>query len=318
MKKVLITGGCGFVGLNLIEVILNTKDWEINVLDDLSEGSLENLEKVSIDNSSRVNFFEGKIEKRNAIKAFDGCDYVVNLAAQSGVVPCSENPIESVEKNVLGVVNLLNIAKEKRIKRFVQASSNAALGTQEMPVNEKKCPSPESPYGASKLASEAYCRAFASTFDSDATVLRFSNVYGPWSYHKGSALHLFIRLMIGDKQITINGDGNQTRDFLNVKDVANAILLALEGNLESKFNLFQIATGKETSINEMVGVLRGSFKTKGIEVKKPKYGPEREGDVRRNYADISKAKRVLGYKPKVKFEEGVEETIDWFLSLKRK
>ena len=313
MTKILITGGCGFIGSNLVEFILNKTDWEINILDNLSAGKIEDIQKIK-QFSERCNFIQGDIKSKNDVeKAMDNCDYVVNLAAQVGVILSTKDPLFDAEVNVIGTINILNVCIQKKVKKFIQASSAAPLGEQEMPLNENKVPKPLSPYGASKLAGEAYCSAFSASYDLKTVALRFSNVYGPKSYAKGSVIPLFIKQILNSKAIAIYGEGKQTRDFIHVKDICNAIYLALTTELNNKFELFQIATSKETSINELFSILKKELEKQGINVQEPKYAPVRAGEILRNYSDISKAKKMLKYEPKVDLKQGIKETVTWFV-----
>lgn len=316
MTKVLITGGCGFIGSNLVEFLLNKTDWQINILDNLSAGKLEDIEKF--DNfKERCTFFNGDIRnKEDVLKALDGCDFVVNLAAQVGVIPSVENPLLDADININGVITVLMACVEKKVKKAIHASSAAPLGDQEMPMHEKKVPQPLSPYGASKLAGEAYCSAFAASYGINTVALRFSNVYGPKSYQKGSVISLFIRQILNGEACTIFGDGEQTRDLLYVTDVCNGIYLALTTDLKNKFELIQLATGKETSMNELFSVMKQEFEKHGKTVNDAKYAPARPGEIIRNYADITKARNLLKYTPQVDIKEGLANTISWFLDQK--
>lgn len=312
MTKLLITGGAGFIGANLVEFLLKNTDWEINILDNLESGKKEDLENLE-GFSQRCNLIEGDIRNEEDVeKAIENCDYVVNLAAQVGVIPSVEDPLNDAEINVNGLIKLLNSSVKHKIKKFVHASSAAPLGEQEMPLNEEKIPRPLSPYGASKLAGEAYCSAFSASHNLETVVLRFSNVYGPKSYDKGSVIPIFIKQILNKKPITIYGDGNQTRDFIYVEDICQAIHLSLTKELPEKFNLFQIATGKETSINELFNLLKKELEKNNFSVQEPKYEKERPGEIYRNYSDISKARKLLGFEPKISLEEGIEKTVKWF------
>ena len=286
MTKVLITGGCGFIGSNLVEFLLQNSDWSINVLDNLSEGKIEDIEKL--DNfSNRCTFFKGDIRNKEDVKkALEGCDFVVNLAAQVGVIPSVEDPSFDADINIMGTINLLNACVEKKIKRFVQASSAAPLGDQEMPMHEKKVPQPLSPYGASKLATESYCSAFAASYGLNAIALRFSNVYGPKSYNKGSVIPLFIKHILNGETCTIFGDGKQTRDLLYVTDVCNGIYFALTKKLKNNFELIQLATGKETSMNELFAVIKQEFEKHNKSVNDAKYAPARPGEIIRDRKSV--------------------------------
>mgnify|MGYP006286213529 CR=1 FL=1 len=314
MNKVLVTGGCGFIGTNLIEYLLEITDWEINVLDNLSVGKLEYLKSIDGYTKDRIDFYKGDIKNKDDVEeSIVGCDHVINLAAQTDVIDSVNNPKNDAEINVLGTINVLKASVENDIINFTQASSAAPLGEQEMPIDEEKVPQPLSPYGASKLACEGYCSAFSGSYDLNTVALRFSNVYGPKSWHKGSVVAKFIKQMIDGETPIIYGDGGQTRDFIHTKDISQALYLATEIDLDSNFELFQVATGVETSINELYGIINEKMSKYGYDVPEPEYGEERAGEIYRNYADISKAKNVLDYEPEIELEQGIDESIKWFI-----
>lgn len=311
--KVLITGGCGFIGSNLVEFILEKTNWNMVVLDNLTHGKIEDIENLS-GWQERGEFVKGDIRnKEDVLKAIQGCDYVVNLAAQTGVIESVEDPLDDADHNVNGLITVLLAARDSKVKKLVQASSAAPLGEQEVPIDETKVPKPLSPYGASKLAGEGLCSAFSGSFGLNTVVLRFSNVYGPKSYAKGSVIPKFIKQILNGEQVTVYGDGEQTRDFIYVKDICNAIYLSLITDLENKFELFQIATNTETSVNKMFAVLKQELGKHSISVANPNYEPARPGEIIRNYCAIDKAKKIIKYTPLTEFEEGVRNTVEWFM-----
>lgn len=305
-KKILITGGCGFIGVNLVDFILNETKWKITVLDNLHSGKKEYLSRFK---DGRLDFVKGDIRDEKVVtNVVKKCDYVVNLAAQVGVMPSIQDPFFDMDVNIKGTMTLLNSCKENGVDKFVQASSAAPLGEQEMPLDENKVPQPLSPYGASKLACEGYCSAFSGSFGLNTVALRFSNVYGPWSEMKGSVIPLFIRQILNDETLTVYGDGKQTRDFVHVSDICQGIFLSLTQKTGKDFNLFQLGTGEETSINQLIKILQTVF-SKDFDYK---HAPARKGEIKRNYTDISKAQNDLGYKPRVSVKKGVAETVEWF------
>lgn len=245
-----------------------------------------------------------------------GVDIVVHLAANTGVASSVKDPRLDCEINVLGTLNLLEAARQNGVSTFVFASSGAPLGEQEPPVHEEKVPRPVSPYGAGKLAGEAYCSAYYRTYGIKTIILRFGNVYGPRSNHKSSVVAKFIKQAIAGEPLEIYGDGNQTRDFIYIDDLVEAIILAAKSNLGGE--IFQIATYRETTINELTESLVKLFKEMlpGSQIN-ILYGQKRLGDVRRNYSDITKSRRLLGFEPRFDLEKGLRETIAWFLNLKR-
>ena len=311
MVQVLITGGCGFIGLNLTEYLLENTDWNIRVLD-YGENTLTSLEGIDF---NRVSYVKGDIrDKNDVLEAVKGCDFVVNLAAQTGVIPSIKDPFNDAEMNIFGLINVLDASVKQGVKCVVQASSAAPLGEQEMPLDETKVPRPSAPYGASKLACEGYCSAFSCFAGLRSVVLRFSNVYGPKSMQKGSVVAKFIKQILAKEDIIVYGDGTQTRDFIHVKDICQAIHLGLTRQGLDNFELFQIATGKETSVNELWDILKSELKARGVDVPEPVYEPERPGEIKLNYSDISKARSKLGFDPKIELADGVKETVEWFLN----
>ncbi|MFO8077021.1 MAG: GDP-mannose 4,6-dehydratase, partial [Thermoplasmatota archaeon] len=241
------------------------------------------------------------------------CSHVVHLAAQTDVISSIEDPYNDAETNVMGTINLLNAAKQQNVSCFVQASSAAPLGEQDPPVDENKVPQPLSGYGASKLSCEGYCSAFAASYGLHTVALRFSNVYGPYSYQKGSVIAKFVRQIINHKPVTIYGEGNQTRDFVHASDIAQAIFLSLTNKKLSGFSLFQIGTGVETSINTLYKTIASRFQPTNTATHGPQYEPARPGEIIRNYCDISHAVDLLGFQPRISIEKGIEDTIDWFV-----
>lgn len=296
--KVLITGGCGFVGANLLHYLYE-KHCTIRILDNLSTGKKEYIDRLSLPESPEL--IMGDIRnKENVGKAVEGMDAIVHLAAHTNVIESLENPDDSWDINVTGTFNLLEACRKDGIEEFVFASSNAVAGEQTPPINETKLPQPLSPYGASKLAGEALCSAYYHSYGLKTTSLRFSNLYGPFADHKTSVIAKFIELARKEIPFTIYGDGNQTRDFVHVDDICHAIYLSLT-NQTSHGEVFQIARGKETTINELVEILN---KIAGKKIRTI-HEPERKGEIRRTYSDISKAREVLGFEPQVELKEGL-------------
>ncbi|MDG2233940.1 MAG: NAD-dependent epimerase/dehydratase family protein, partial [Ilumatobacter sp.] len=235
-RKWLITGGCGFIGTNLIER-LRADGTSIRVLDNLSVGSRETLAAVSdfdeispdSDWSPGVQLVVGDIREATGwAEAFEGVDVVVHLAASTGVPQSVEDPMHDCTSNVVGLLNVLEAARNAKAGRFIFASSGAPAGEVEPPIHEEVVPRPVSPYGASKLAGEAYCSAYARTFGLGTVALRFGNVYGPRSGHKSSVVAKWVRLALEGSPIEIYGDGNATRDFIFTSDLVEAIVRATD------------------------------------------------------------------------------------------
>jgi UDP-glucose 4-epimerase len=304
MKSYLITGGCGFIGINLVKRLRERGD-AVRVLDNLSMGRREDLESLG------AQLIVGDIrDKEDVAEAVKGCQTSVHLAAHTRVVESVSDPSPNFEVNVIGTMNVLQASHKAGVRKFIFASTGGAiLGEQEPPVHEDMVPRPVSPYGASKLAGEAYCSAFAGSFGLNTVALRFSNVYGPYSYHKGSVVAQFFKNLLQGQPLTIYGDGSQTRDFVFVEDLIEAILLADQHDTPGE--VFQIASGRETSIAELVWLMKQVLPGSSFDIR---HEPARAGEISRNYARIEKASRLLAYEPKMQLEEGLERTWQWFLS----
>jgi UDP-glucose 4-epimerase len=242
---------------------------------------LEGILKKGLD----LDIHEGDILDVDAVtRAVEGMDGVVHLAAQTGVPGSLEDPYYDCETNVIGTLNMLEAIRDAEVKRFVFASSNAPLGRQTPPTTKDKAPLSIAPYGASKLAGEGYCLAYYGSWGLGTVVLRFANIYGPFSVHKSSVVSRFFKDVLTQGKITINGDGEQTRDFIYVRDLTRVIILALENKVAGE--IFQIATGVETSITELSTLVQEQI-SEDISIH---YGTSRQGDIRKNYSNITKAK----------------------------
>ena len=330
-KNWLITGGCGFIGLNLIEDLLKiSKNINIRILDNLSVGKREDLKDVvsnfkevkqqDIESSPKgIELLIGDVRNfEDCLYACKGVDVVVHLAANTGVEPSIKNPRYDLEVNVIGTFNMLEASVKNKVKKFIFASSNAPLGKASPPVDEETAPKPISPYGASKLAGEGYCLAYFHSFGLNTIVLRFGNVYGPFSKRKNSVIARSIKRALRGLPLEIYGDGTQTRDFVYVKDLVRAIIISSNKNIGGE--VFHIATNTETSILKLMEVLRFIIKSKTgkeVVIHNKKY---RIGDMKRNFSKISKAERLLDYKPlhKAVSIKALEETINYFLELEKK
>lgn len=287
MKKILVTGGAGFIGANLVRMLLQF-GYRVAVLDNLSAGKKGYLKGLDIE------FIEGNVLNISLVnRLIAEYENVVHLAAQAGVSESLADPQKSCMVNVVGTLNMLHTG----CRHFIFASSNAVLGERSTPARENKVPLPVSSYGASKLAGEAYVLAY------HGVVLRFSNVYGPFSAHKNSVVAQFLRNILTRKEITIEGDGQQTRDFIYVYDVCSAILSVLESDISTE--IFQIGTGIETRIIDLAAMVAD-------QTTKTHYDLPRSNEIQRNYSDITKAKRMLGWEPQVGLTEGLEKTLAWW------
>ncbi len=299
-SPILVTGGAGFIGANLVRLLLR-QGYQVTVLDNLVAGRREYLEGLPL------RFIQGNILDVGLVNRLAReHEAIVHLAAQTGVPASLADPRRDCEVNVLGTLNLLEALRAKGRGRFIFASSNAPLGRQAPPATEDKAPLPISPYGASKLAGEAYCLAYHGSWGLGTVALRFGNVFGPFSAHKESVVARFCKDILRKGVLTIDGDGRQTRDFIYVEDLCRAILLALTSNVGGE--VFQIATGVETTILELAEQVR---RVAGLAARTA-HGPARPGDIRQNYSAIAKARQVLGWEPQVSLADGLRETWRWF------
>lgn len=316
----LITGGCGFIGINLIHRLLDNPNAQIQVLDNLSVGTTDALATVTdfseseeMDANSRVTLTRGDIlDVDLAERVCRSADVVVHLAANTGVHQSVLDPRLDCDVNVIGTQNMLNAAHKGDCSRFVFASSGAPVGEVEPPIHEELAPHPVSPYGASKLAGEGYCSAYYRTYGLETVALRFGNIYGPRSAHKSSVVAKFISHIINGELLEVYGSGNQTRDFIFIEELVRAIEQAASVP-EVGGEIFQIASNRETTVNELVELLQEVAVGLGLALPEVHYSEPRLGDVMRNYSDTSKAKARLGWSSTIDLRQGLEKTFEWFV-----
>lgn len=322
MRRWLVTGGCGFLGRNLVRELSSGGGDEVRIFDNLQVGSRQALLAAAplLDPAKAENglvaaeLTPGDILDAAAMRtAAAGRDIVVHLAANTGVAPSVADPWNDCMVNVLGTLTCLEAARYAKVGRFIFASSGAPLGEVDPPIDEEKVARPVSPYGASKLAGEGYCCAYHHTFGIGTVVLRFGNVYGPHSDHKSSVVAAFVRCALAGEPLLIHGDGRQTRDFIFVDDLVQAILRAAAVP-EAAGHVFQIATSRETTIIELAELLVDVLEENGVTGVRLERGPRRIGDVTRNFSDTSKALRVLGWRAEVPLREGLSRTVKWFMT----
>ena len=322
----LVTGGCGFIGTALIRTLMQEGDHGIRVVDNLAVGTREDLAAAGdfveispdgpgpISSDGRVELLVGDIQDAGlALGAAEGADVIVHLAANTGVMPSVEDPRADCMSNVIGTLNFLEAARHNGVDRFVFASSGGTvIGDAEPPIHEEMVAHPVAPYGASKLAGEGYCSAYFQTFGIGTVALRFGNVYGPLSGHKNSVVARFIKRAMDGEVLEIYGDGTQTRDFIFVDDLIRAIRLSATTDGVGG-EVFQIATSAETTVQELTDRLIPAMAAAGLEGVEVRNTDARRGEVRRNYADTSKAHRMLGWKAEIGLDEGLRRTVDSFV-----
>ncbi len=303
-KRVLITGGAGFIGSNLAEKL--AEENEVVILDDLSTGKIENIEALI--KKDNVTFIHGSITDLGLLQeSFKDIDYVFHQAAIASVPKSIKDPKSSNEVNITGTLNVLIAAKDARIKKLVYASSSSVYGdTSLLPISEDIPLDPLSPYAVAKAAGEFYSKVFNDLYDLPTISLRYFNVFGPKqdpNSHYAAAIPKFINAIMNDEQPVIYGDGDQSRDFTFVNHVVEANILACESDMMGVFN---IACGKRVTINQLVSIIN-EILGKNIE---PIYTEPRSGDIRHSVADISKA-ISFGYKPESDFKNELRETVKW-------
>lgn len=305
-QRYLVTGGAGFIGRNIVRRLL-AEGHEVRVLDNFSTGRRENLEGLDVE------LIEGDLTSYHMVqRAVKGVDYILHQGALPSVPRSVNDPIASVNVNVIGTVNVLTAAVEEGVKRVVYASSSSIYGdSPELPKHEGMLPAPKSPYAASKLAGEHLCRAFYESYGLETIILRYFNVFGPYQNphsQYAAVIPKFVTAALSGQPVVIFGDGQQSRDFTFVDNVVEANLAAIEAPKEALGKAFNIACGESFSLLELLEILEGIL---GKKIKKLFREPQ-PGDVKHSRADISRAKKLLGYQPKIRFQEGLQKTVEWF------
>jgi len=304
MKRVLITGGAGFIGSNVAHTVLKESTAEVVVLDNLSSGYRDNLADLN------VRFVQGDVRDSATVEeAMQGCEAVFHLAASVGNTRSIDDPIQDSEINVLGTLRVLEAARRANVLKIVFSSSAGIFGElKTLPIAEDHAVEPDSPYGASKLGAEKLCLSYAKLYPLECICLRYFNVYGVNQRYDayGNVIPIFAHRIRNGMPIRIFGDGEQTRDFVNVRDVAQAnFRAAMTRGVSGAFN---IGSSTRVTINRLAELMcQASPIEAAIE-----YAPPRKGDVRDSLADISKARKAFGFQPVVPLEEGLAEYMNWF------
>jgi len=303
-SKILVTGGAGFIGSNLVDKLLED-DCSVDVLDDLSTGRIENLPNLD----RRFTLHKGDVRDLQLVrKVLEGKEAVFHLAAIASVERSVQDPSGVEETNVLGTLNLLKASVECGIKRFIYFSSCAVYGdVKKLPIDECVVPHPISPYAVSKLAAESYCSVFQRVFGLETVNLRFFNVYGPRQTYNPycGVITIFMEKLLRREDLVIQGDGEQTRDFLNVSDAVRSCILALK-NGRATGEILNIGSGRPISINELAKLM---IEITGSKVKMI-HSTARKGDIKHIYGDISRSKALLGFEPKVQLGQGLRELFE--------
>jgi UDP-N-acetylglucosamine 4-epimerase len=311
--RILVTGGAGFIGSNLVESLLKNPQVElVRVLDNLATGTIKNIEEFV--SNPKFEFLEGDIRNYEAcLKATDGIDLVSHQAALGSVPRSINDPLTTNEVNISGTLNIFTAAKENRIKRVVYAASSSTYGDHPgLPKVEDAIGNPLSPYAVTKYVNELYAKVYANAYGLQTIGLRYFNVFGPKQNPAGpyaAVIPLFIKAVLDNEPPTINGDGEHSRDFTYVANAVHANECALfTQNAKAVNEVYNVAIGERTSLNQLFEMIK---EVAGSDLA-PKYGPERRGDVKHSLADISKAKELMTYHPSVSIKQGLKTTFEWY------
>jgi nucleoside-diphosphate-sugar epimerase len=305
--RYLVTGGAGFIGSHMVDEIVR-RGHQAVVLDDLSAGKEENLAGVR----GKIDFRHGSItDLATAQSAARGADYVIHLAARTSVPRSVADPLETNRVNIDGTLNVLVAARDAKVRRFAYAASSSAYGeTPTLPKTETMPPEPISPYGVTKFVGELYAQVFGRAYGLENVSIRYFNVFGPrqdpTSQYSGVLARFALALLEGQPPV-VYGDGEQSRDFTYIDNVVDQTLRACEAPNASGM-VFNGGTGARITLNEVLKLLE---KITGQKIQ-AKYEPPRTGDIRHSQADISLARKILGYEPRVDFEEGLRRTWEWY------
>ena len=306
----LVTGGAGFIGSNLCEAILKM-GYSVRCLDDLSTGRYENVDIFK--NNSKYSFIKGDIKELDTcFRACEGVDYVLNQAAWGSVPRSIKMPLYYCANNITGTLNMLEAARQNGVKKFVYASSSSVYGDEpNLPKKEGREGNLLSPYAVSKRADEEWAKQYTRHYGLDTYGLRYFNVFGRRQDPNGAyaaVIPKFIKQLMNGEIPTINGDGKQSRDFTYIDNVIEANLKACLAPSSAAGEVFNIAYGGR---EYLIDIYYGLTKALGVDIK-PNFGPERAGDIKHSNADISKARKMLGYNPEWSFDRGIEAAIEWY------
>jgi UDP-N-acetylglucosamine 4-epimerase len=311
--RILITGGAGFIGSNLVEKLLKSEQAEfVRVLDNLATGSMENISEFM--SHPKFEFMNGDITSyETCLKACEGITHISHQAALGSVPRSIKDPLTTNHVNITGTLNIFTAAKEQGVKRVVYAASSSTYGDHPgLPKVEDQIGKPLSPYAVTKYVNELYAQVYAKLYGMELIGLRYFNIFGPKQNPQGpyaAVIPLFVKAILTNKAATINGDGTHSRDFTFVDNAVNANIAAMSVTDAGAVNqVYNIACGEQTSLNELYQQL----KQKAGSSLEPAYGPERAGDVKYSLADISKAGALLGYKPSITVKEGLQKTFEWY------
>jgi len=314
MKNVLVTGGAGFIGSHLVDHLLQTGEWRVTVVDDFNDFYAPEIKRNNIRahlNSTNYQLHEGDIRDRRTLeKAFttEPFDCIVHLAARAGVRPSLTEPQLYAETNINGTVNVLEFAREHNVKQFVFGSSSSVYGINaKVPFSEDDpVRQPISPYAATKGAGELICHAYSHLYGIRCVCLRFFTVYGP-RQRPDLAIHKFARLIRSGKSIPVFGDGTTRRDYTYIDDIISGVVAAIDYS-DSDYDVFNLGESRTVELRELIALLEKELDTHAVIDRLP----PQPGDVPQTFADITKAKQLLGYNPQTQIEDGIGRFVEWF------
>ncbi|MEH6433548.1 SDR family oxidoreductase [Massilia sp. DD77] len=319
----LVTGAAGFIGSNLVEALLKLNQ-RVTGLDNFATGHRHNLEQVreavGAGKWERFDFIEGDIRDSAACaRAVAGVDYVLHQAALGSVPRSINDPLTTNAVNIDGFLNMLVAARDAGVKRFVYAASSSTYGDHpDLPKTEARIGNPLSPYAVTKYVNELYADVFGRTYGTEAVGLRYFNVFGPRQDPNGAyaaVIPQWVAALIRNQALHINGDGETSRDFCFIENVVQANILSALAAKDAANQVYNVALGERTSLNELYGMMRALLADRYAHVAahQPQYGEFRRGDVRHSQADISKAATLLGYQPTHRIGEGLKQAMDWYV-----
>jgi UDP-glucuronate 4-epimerase len=311
MSTILVTGGAGFIGSHLTEKLLEYGDKVINLdnFNDFYDPLIKRKNIIRAELSPRYILVEGDIRDKtllNHIFTAFKIDTVVHIAALAGVRKSIENPLEYVDVDIMGTVNLLEQSRIHKVKKFIYASTSSVYGLNPIPFKEAdNITSPISPYAAAKQAGELFCRTYHNLYDIPMVCLRFFTVYGP-RQRPEMAIHYFVRMIDEEKEIPIFGDGSSSRDYTYVDDIVKGIVASIHLNCE--FEIFNLGNSNPIRLNNLIDLIEKELGKNAYRI----YLRMQSGDVEHTLADINKSKAILGYEPAVSIEEGIKKFVDWY------
>ena len=314
MRNILITGGAGFIGSHLVDRLLKENDWRISVVDDFNDFYAPAIKRENVrrhESNANYRLFEADIRDRNALgKVFEenSFDCIVHLAARAGVRPSLEQPLLYAETNIDGTLNLLELARILGIRQFVFGSSSSVYGINaKVPFSEDDpIRQPISPYAATKAAGELLCHTYTHLYGMRSVCLRFFTVYGP-RQRPDLAIHKFARLISDGKPIPVFGDGTTRRDYTFIDDIIGGVRAAIDYD-QSDYEVINLGESRTVELRELISLLEKELEANAIIDRKPL----QPGDVPQTFADITKARRILGYDPQTQIEDGIRKFVEWF------